>query len=312
MGSDPVAIEKHDYKVADIALAEWGRREMAIAETEMPGLMAVREEYRDSKPLEGVRLAGCLHMTIQTAVLIETLRDLGADIRWSSCNIFSTQDHAAAAVDAPVILQASRGARTYAGDVMIRKMVEAVEEMYPPGSRTTVYVEGMSDVLCGASRPGHFRGVATVVTKLFNIARPTRAYFGEKDYQQLLLIQKMVADLCMPVRIDAVATVRETDGLAMSSRNGYLDAAQRAVAAQLYRALHELVTAVESGATDYAVLERSARQQLEAVGFVPDYVSVRRARDLLEPGPDDRLLRVLAAAWLGTARLIDNLEITIR
>ena len=98
MGSDPVAIEKHDYKVADIALAEWGRREMAIAETEMPGLMAVREEYRDSKPLEGVRLAGCLHMTIQTAVLIETLAELGADIRWSSCNIFSTQDHAAAAI----------------------------------------------------------------------------------------------------------------------------------------------------------------------------------------------------------------------
>ena len=100
MGSDPVAIEKHDYKVADIALAEWGRREMAIAETEMPGLMAVREEYRDSKPLEGVRLAGCLHMTIQTAVLIETLAELGADIRWSSCNIFSTQDHAAAAIAA--------------------------------------------------------------------------------------------------------------------------------------------------------------------------------------------------------------------
>jgi adenosylhomocysteinase len=100
MGSDPVAIEKHDYKVADIALAEWGRREMAIAETEMPGLMAIRNEYRDAKPLEGVRLAGCLHMTIQTAVLIETLAELGADIRWSSCNIFSTQDHAAAAIAA--------------------------------------------------------------------------------------------------------------------------------------------------------------------------------------------------------------------
>ena len=100
MGSDPVAIEKHDYRVADIALAEWGRREIAIAETEMPGLMATRDEYRDAKPLEGVRLAGCLHMTIQTAVLIETLAELGADIRWSSCNIFSTQDHAAAAIAA--------------------------------------------------------------------------------------------------------------------------------------------------------------------------------------------------------------------
>jgi adenosylhomocysteinase len=100
MSSEPVAIEKHDYKVADIALAGWGRREIAIAETEMPGLMAIRDEYRNAKPLDGVRLAGCLHMTIQTAVLIETLAELGADIRWSSCNIFSTQDHAAAAIAA--------------------------------------------------------------------------------------------------------------------------------------------------------------------------------------------------------------------
>ncbi|MCG8370922.1 MAG: adenosylhomocysteinase, partial [Proteobacteria bacterium] len=100
MSSEPVALQQNDYKVADIALAGWGRREIAIAETEMPGLMAVRDEYRDEKPLEGVRLAGCLHMTIQTAVLIETLRDLGADVRWSSCNIFSTQDHAAAAIAA--------------------------------------------------------------------------------------------------------------------------------------------------------------------------------------------------------------------
>ena len=100
MSSEPVALQQNDYKVADIALADWGRREIAIAETEMPGLMAVRDEYRDDKPLEGVRLAGCLHMTIQTAVLIETLKDLGADVRWSSCNIFSTQDHAAAAIAA--------------------------------------------------------------------------------------------------------------------------------------------------------------------------------------------------------------------
>ena len=100
MSSEAVALKKQDYKVADISLAEWGRKEIAIAETEMPGLMALREEYRGQKPLEGVSLAGCLHMTIQTAVLIETLRELGADIRWSSCNIFSTQDHAAAAIAA--------------------------------------------------------------------------------------------------------------------------------------------------------------------------------------------------------------------
>ncbi|MDH3861968.1 MAG: adenosylhomocysteinase, partial [Gammaproteobacteria bacterium] len=100
MSSEPVALQQNDYKVADIALADWGRKEMTIAETEMPGLMALREEYKGQKPLDGVRLTGCLHMTIQTAVLIETLQELGADIRWSSCNIFSTQDHAAAAIAA--------------------------------------------------------------------------------------------------------------------------------------------------------------------------------------------------------------------
>ena len=100
MSSEARAIQNNDYKVADISLADWGRKEIAIAETEMPGLMALREEYKGQKPLDGVRLTGCLHMTIQTAVLIETLHELGADIRWSSCNIFSTQDHAAAAIAA--------------------------------------------------------------------------------------------------------------------------------------------------------------------------------------------------------------------
>ena len=100
MSSEPVALQAQDYKIADISLAEWGRKEIAIAETEMPGLMALREEFGDQKPLEGARIAGCLHMTIQTAVLIETLAALGAEIRWSSCNIFSTQDHAAAAIAA--------------------------------------------------------------------------------------------------------------------------------------------------------------------------------------------------------------------
>ena len=100
MSSEPVAIQTPDYKVKDITLADWGRKEIAIAETEMPGLMALREEYADKQPLKGARIAGCLHMTIQTAVLIETLKALGAEIRWSSCNIFSTQDHAASAIAA--------------------------------------------------------------------------------------------------------------------------------------------------------------------------------------------------------------------
>jgi adenosylhomocysteinase len=110
MSGEPVALQQNDYKLADISLAEWGRKEIAIAETEMPGLMALREEYKGQKPLDGVRLTGCLHMTIQTAVLIETLKELGADIRWSSCNIFSTQDHAAAAIaDAGIPVFAWKG-----------------------------------------------------------------------------------------------------------------------------------------------------------------------------------------------------------
>ena len=156
MSSEPVALQQHDYKVADITLAEFGRKEIAIAETEMPGLMAVREEYRDQKPLEGVRLAGCLHMTIQTAVLIETLRDLGADIRWSSCNIFSTQDHAAAAIAAdgiPVFAAIPIGPtveiagkqvnlviadlfvpfRSGAGSLYTREHFEAVKKRLEPG-----------------------------------------------------------------------------------------------------------------------------------------------------------------------------------
>jgi len=183
--------------------------------------------------------------------------------------------------------------------------------MYPLGRDGLSYVEvpGLSDILCGAFRPGHFRGVATVVSKLFNIVRPDVALFGEKDYQQLLVIRLMVRDLDMPVEIIGVPTVREADGLAMSSRNGYLGAGERRLATEVYATLQALAAEVRVGARDYADLEAAAVARLELAGFRPDYVSVRRAEDLAVPQAVDRRLVVLAAARLGATRLIDNLLI---
>jgi pantoate--beta-alanine ligase len=179
------------------------------------------------------------------------------------------------------------------------------------GKTTRVEVPGLSTILCGAFRPVFFTGVATVVIRLFNMVQPDIAIFGEKDYQQLVLIRRMVDELCFPVTIEGVATVREADGLALSSRNQYLNATQRAAAPRLYHILCGVQAQVAAGASDYPGLEAAARAELAAAGFRPDYVSIRRADDLAAPTSQDTRLRVLAAAWLGTARLIDNVEISI-
>jgi pantoate--beta-alanine ligase len=170
-----------------------------------------------------------------------------------------------------------------------------------------VEVPGLSDILCGAGRPGHFTGVATVVTKLFNIVAPDAAWFGEKDYQQLLVIRRLVADLCLPVEVFGVPTVRESDGLALSSRNGYLTAEQRAAAPALYQALTAARDAVLAG-EEPGNASAAGRHLLEEAGFEPEYFTIRRAADLDEPGPEDRDLVALAAARLGEARLIDNVR----
>jgi pantoate--beta-alanine ligase len=190
--------------------------------------------------------------------------------------------------------------------------IPTVEEIYPGELDTTtrVVVPGLGDILCGAFRPGFFTGVATVVTRLFNLVQPDVAVFGEKDYQQLILVRRLARELRLPVGIEGVATEREPDGLAMSSRNGYLKPAERARAAILYRTLTQVKAAVEGGAADYPALERTALATLTREGFRPEYVSIRRAGDLAEPAPGDTALHVLAAAWLGRARLIDNLAIT--
>lgn len=188
-----------------------------------------------------------------------------------------------------------------------------VGEIYPQGTGVTTVVEvpGLNAILEGEHRPTHFNGVTTVVAKLFNLVQPDIAVFGEKDYQQLLLIRRMVADLCMPIRMDCVATVREADGLAMSSRNSYLTGADRAIAPQLYQTLLDVKAIVERGECDYAGVEQAALQQLSEAGFQPDYVSVRRQGDLAVPGPGDSALIVLAAAVVGRARLIDNIRISV-
>ena len=187
-----------------------------------------------------------------------------------------------------------------------------VGEMYPEGGLpiTIVEVPGLSNVLCGAHRPGHFRGVTTVVAKLFNLVDPDIAVFGAKDYQQLVLIQRMVDDLCFPVEIVPAPTGREDDGLAMSSRNQYLTEEERATAPALYRELCHVAGTVSGGGERRGTCDAMIAN-LEAAGFRPDYVEVRRASDLAEPGEGDTELVVLAAAWLGKARLIDNVRFSL-
>lgn len=185
-----------------------------------------------------------------------------------------------------------------------------VDTLYPGGTADTTFVEvpGISDELCGEFRPGHFRGVATVVARLLNMVQADVAVFGEKDFQQLVVIRRMVRDLAMPVEIAGVATMREADGLAMSSRNQYLSPEERQLAPLLYRTLRELAGALQAGESPEQASERGM-QALAAAGFRPDYVTVRSAGDLQAPRQDDDEWVILAAATLGRARLIDNLRI---
>jgi pantoate--beta-alanine ligase len=188
-----------------------------------------------------------------------------------------------------------------------------VGEIYPNGAEqaTRVEVPGISSILCGEFRAGHFEGVATVVAKLFNIVDPDVAIFGEKDFQQLTVIRRMVADLCLRVAIVGAPTVRESDGLAMSSRNQYLTGEQRALAPAIYRQLQQAVAALRSGVRDFAAIEGAGRAALDGAGFRTDYFSVRDARTLAPARPDTRHFVVLTAARLGKARLIDNVQFSV-
>jgi pantoate--beta-alanine ligase len=183
-------------------------------------------------------------------------------------------------------------------------------EMYPqPQNYHVEPPPEQAGILDGEFRPGHFRGVATVVMKLFHIARPDVALFGKKDYQQLMVIRNMVREFNLPIQIIGGETVRAADGLALSSRNGYLSATERAQAPALYGVLTRLANAVRAGSRDFAALEQEAVRDLQAGGWLPDYVALRKKLDLQLPSAHDSGLVVLAAARLGSTRLIDNLEV---
>lgn len=185
--------------------------------------------------------------------------------------------------------------------------------MYPSGGLASkVEVPVIGELLEGASRPGHFTGVSTVVCKLFNLVQPDIAVFGEKDFQQLMLIRQMVRDLDMDIQIVGLPTVRDADGLAKSSRNGYLTPEERAIASGLNQTLREVVDALHEGRQDYAFLQAQALKALESRGFRPDYVEIRRAIDLQPAKLTDTELVVLGSAWLGKARLIDNIPLLLK
>ncbi len=186
-------------------------------------------------------------------------------------------------------------------------------EMYPNGldSQTRVVCPAMTDILCGASRPGHFEGVTTVVTKLFNIVQPDEAIFGIKDYQQLAIIRRMVEDLCMDVKIVAAPIHRESDGLAMSSRNSYISAAERPRVSVLHDTLPWMVAAIREGVRDFTTLEEEGKQRIADKGFRVDYLSVCNSRTLEPAAVDDREITVLGAMYTEAARLIDNLSLSL-
>jgi pantoate--beta-alanine ligase len=186
-------------------------------------------------------------------------------------------------------------------------------EIYPNGmaEQTRVVVPGMTDLLCGASRPTHFEGVTTVVTKLFNIIEPHEAVFGLKDFQQIAVIRRMVEDLCMSVQIIPGDIVREDDGLAMSSRNIYIADAERPKVKQLHLSLCWLRDQINAGRRDYLTLEKEGQSQIETAGFCMDYLQICCSDTLIRAGIDDKEITILGAMYTKSARLIDNISVSI-
>lgn len=191
--------------------------------------------------------------------------------------------------------------------------VPSVSTLYPFGvdNATSVIVPGLSDEFCGEFRPGHFAGVSSVVTRLFGLVQPDVAVFGQKDYQQQLIIRRMTEDLSFPIRIVTGETVREKDGLALSSRNQYLTEEERATAPVIFKVLNSIGESLQSGKRNYDELQEEASKALADAGLTPDYVSIRRAENLAEPDRDCDELVVFVAATLGKARLIDNIVVSV-
>ena len=210
----------------------------------------------------------------------------------------------------PRTLDADAAALVEAGTDLL--FAPSVEEMYPLGqNQTWVDVDQLGDYLCGASREGHFRGVTTVVSKLLNIVQPDVAVFGEKDFQQLAILRRMCEELLFPVKIVGAATSRETDGLARSSRNGFLNDSERTLAPQLYAHLQQLKADIDAGERDYRALENRISQSLDTAGFSVDYLTIVNTKTLAPAGPQDTDLVAAVAAKLGSTRLIDNISLAV-
>ncbi len=209
----------------------------------------------------------------------------------------------------PRTLAADKAALAQAGCDAV--FTPAVSALYPTGleQQTRISVPYLSSLYCGKTRPGHFDGVCTIVCKLFNMSQPDVAYFGLKDFQQFFLISRMVADLQLPLRLAGLPTVREASGLALSSRNGYLNAEQRAQAAAIYATLQQVAQHIQAGERDFLQLERLALARLEAAGLRPDYFQVVDRHSLLPAQAHSHQLVLLAAAYAGTTRLIDNVTV---
>ena len=210
----------------------------------------------------------------------------------------------------PRTLQEDQDALDKAGSTLV--FTPSNSEIYPEGlaRQTRVIVPEVSEGHCGASRPGHFEGVATVVTMLLNMVQPDVAVFGEKDFQQLAVIRKLTRDLMIPVEIIGAPTIREEDGLAKSSRNGFLSPAERAIAPVVYQTLNDAAEKIGQGRTDYNVIEWEANQVLIHAGLRPDYFNIANSMTLKPASEEDRELVLLVAAFLGTTRLIDNLSVS--
>jgi pantoate--beta-alanine ligase len=204
----------------------------------------------------------------------------------------------------------TRRLRKVGADILF---MPAVETVYPFGveNATTVSVPGLSDNFCGSFRPGHFEGVTSVVARLFALVQPDVAVFGQKDFQQQMVIRRMVDDLNLSVKVLVGSTIREDDGLAMSSRNQYLTEDERTIAPALYRSLKEIGEHLQAGKRSYDELEQQGVDGLVEVGFKPDYVAIRRAQDLSAPDRDCDELVIMVAAHLGNARLIDNIIVSV-
>jgi len=212
--------------------------------------------------------------------------------------------------DYPRTLKDDQDKLAAAGNTLV--FAPSTQEIYPDGlaRQTKVLVPEVSEGHCGASRPGHFEGVATVVTMLLNMVQPDIAVFGEKDFQQLAVIRKLVRDLMMPVQVVGAPTVREDDGLAKSSRNGYLSKEERAKAPVVFQTLTQTAEQLQQGRHDFSALEQEAQSALTTAGLRPDYFNIVNSRTLKPAQEQDRELTILVAAFLGTTRLIDNLSLS--